>query len=194
MDKALLISRARVLLTEQPQSVRYDNTTIERAIPSAIADLQAEIQGQPAKWIDFTVETGDISIIDNVADISTEANGNGLLLSKIKNSTIIVSYVESPTMQTVQWVNSMDRLTLGGIADDYFIKAFINGSAITFKHPKEDPWNSTFKIKSAAIPSDLSVLPASLVGDVARSLVRVLKFTLAPNEPGMSIQAQRSNM
>jgi hypothetical protein len=88
------------------------------------------------------------------------------------------------TMQ-VNFVNSRDRLTLGGRQDIFSLPAYFDGRVMYFRDPSTtvDPLTSfegTMTVRTTAVPVTLAQVPAGLIGELALIMAELIKTADKP--------------
>lgn len=198
MNTDELVEIARNILTEEPDARRFTREKIRALIPVAISELQEKILLAARAGFGmgnlqaFVIETGDIDVVDGVADLTTQIDATGLRLDLIKASNILVNYTENPFIKTVQFVSSLDRLTLGGIQDKFFILAFLDGQLLRFRDPDGggDPTitlNTTIKIRGVCTPSTVAQISNDQRGILANVLADVARREVPQPEIGVNV-------
>jgi hypothetical protein len=171
IDSEDLILTARSMLTELPESVMLSRDNMFDQISPAISLWQERTNADLGKRQNFIRQSGDINIVDGVADISQAITDYGYRLDFLHDSDIYIPYTgERNANYTVQFVASLNRLMSIGRQDKFFVLAYLSGETITFKFPEEVGFGSidaTFQIRSVVIPGDLSKIPASVMPDIA---------------------------
>ncbi|GEM_PF-5281451 len=161
-----LAQRARDILTEKPDSAVLSKEKMIGLIPTAVKMLIASLPSH--KQARFR-QNFNVTITSGVADLS-DAVDNGLLADNIKSSDIVLSYEPgNPILQTVQFVDSYDRLTQNGIQDRFFVLAFLDGNNLIFKNPSDlaiNTLDTSGTIKGLCAPSDVGELPAEFDADL----------------------------
>ena len=199
MTDAELVERARALLTEEPDARRFSREKMFALIPVAIAELQMKIEeaatiGVMGKLQPFVVEITDISIADGVADLTDDVNETGLRLDMSKSWNVFISGDNNIKAKTIQWVNSYDRLSFGGIQDSFYTLAFLNGVNIYFRDPNaasgEDPTtslNGSITIRGVAPPTTTEQITKDQEGILAGVLAEVCRREVPLPEIGVNV-------
>ena len=189
-----LVARAREHLTQESDGVKYSPERLYALIPSAIARWIQPVQGNPDKARNFLTETASISITSGVADCSTAIENAGIQSQSVKDADITIAYGKTPNL-TVQFVNSRDRRTLGGIQDKFFITAYFDGKKMFFRNPSTGSTtdlSATMTIRGVSVPSTLSAIPTSVEGELATILAELARtFNTDGQHIGTAITSQK---
>lgn len=88
----------------------------------------------------------------------------------------------------VKFVNSRDRLTMGGRQDRFFLCAYFDGKTIYFRNP--DPQveplrtlNGTMQIRATVVPTTLANIPAGLIGELATIMAEIVRTMNTGKQP-----------
>ncbi len=180
MDATELVLRARSFLTEEADAVHVTRERLFALIPSAIADLQMEMEAN-GKPLDAFKQTVAITPVAGIADLST-AIANGLRVDKLRQSDIRVTYAAgTPFQKTVQWVNSYDRLTSRSIQDKNYIFCYLEGNKLYFRDntivpAAADPsinFVTSISITTVYRPTVATNIGNELMGDLAKMLAKL---------------------
>lgn len=180
----------REMITELPESVTLSRENIMACVPAAIALWQDRTANDPHKRVQWFVESGNVSVAANVADISSIMETNGFRYEWLHESDILVSYAAKGPSLAVKFVNSYDRLKMTGPQDDYFLLAYVSTSGtITFKKPGTSSWTASnvFKIRSVAVPGTLGAMPASILPELMLVLAEILKAQFRDQNRGVAL-------
>lgn len=206
IDADNVIERARRLLTEAAPEIEYAHGNLRVLIRVAIVKL-VEIRSD--LFEQWKATTPDIAIeqdeqLGYVADIKPAIEYVGIAPDDVYGSEIFLNYPQFPHIKTAQWVPSIDRLTMRGKQDRFFVLAHLNGTGIIFKFPDTaipgdkfvpppgaptNPFpipppiniSTTFKIRAKALPL-IEDLPEWLEAELAMCLAIV-----APKPPNANV-------
>lgn len=188
IDPLQLVLTARDMVTDLPESVTLPRDAIHSIIPSAIAIWQLQTANDPEKRQNFIVESGTITMTNNVADLAAEIASKGFRMEFIHEGDIEISYAGTMNF-TVKFIKTLDRFKIKGRQDAFFIKCYMSGTTLRFckaNSPWTEDWDTTFKIRSVVIPSDLTLLPPSVLPELAIVLADELRKTL-PREKNLGL-------
>lgn len=188
IDPLQLVLTARDMVTDLPESVTLPRDAIFSMIPSAIAIWQLQTANDPEKRQNFIVESGTITMTNNVADIASEIASKGFRMEFIHESDIEISYTGS-TNFTVKFIKTLDRFKLRGRQDKFFVKCYMSGTTLRFCKANAawtEDWDTTFKIRSVVIPSDLTSLSPSVLPEIAIVLADELR-KMMPREKNFGL-------
>lgn len=172
-----LIERSRSLISEQPDSAVISREKLTALVPVALSLLQESIRADRAKLDSFKQDVSAV-ITNGVADLTGVVETNGLRLDMVDGSDVRVVYDGNPSLKTVQFVHSLDRLTLGGIQDYLFILAYIAGAKIYFRNNAEAAdqttnLTETVTIRGVCLPDSIEKIPQFLEGELAQILAKL---------------------
>jgi len=177
IDANDLVLRAREHLLESDESVKFTTERLYALIPSALSKWIERTGKDPRKRLNFLAETADITVTAGVADVESAIEAKGIQAQFVTGDHIVFSYGGNPNL-AIQMVNSRDRLRLGGIQDRFFVMVYFDGKKMYFRNPADGALNSfsgTFKIRSVAVPRDLTDIPNSVEGELASILAEVAR-------------------
>lgn len=171
-----LVARAREHLTEQEED-KFSSERLYALIPSAIALWVERVRTNPEKAKNFLTETASITITSGVADCASALEAAGIQSQDVKPSDVTFTYGKTPNL-TVQFVNSRDRLLLGGIQDQFFVCAYFDGKKMYFRNPatgSTTDLSGTFTVRGVSVPTALTNIPKSTEGELATVLAEIVR-------------------
>lgn len=191
IDLLQLILTAREMLTEEPEAVSYSRENLRALVRPAISLWQLQTNADITRRQNFIVDSAAIAIVDGVADIGPEVDAKGFRLDFIRESDIVLPY-QLPTY-TLKFVNSFDRLMSAGRQDKFYILAYLSGTRLTFREAGEvliDTMNGDFILRSTVIPIDPSVMPVSVMPEIAMVIADLARARAPKENRGLDISPQ----
>ena len=191
IDIKQLVLMAREQLSELSSAVHFSEENLYALIRPAIAMWQEETNNDPQKRQSFIVESGKISPVAGVYDLSDAIDTYGFRLDWLKESDIEIAYdpAQAPEF-TVKFVNSLDRLKMVGRQDKFFHLAYLSGTNLRMRKAGSttaDAMMDDIVIRSAAIPSDPSELNAGIMPELSTAIANLARREIMAENRGLNV-------